>query len=488
MTLELEEAPAYAKAPVGKSAARPLVVDLDGTLVKTDTLVEMALVELKRNWLGLFLLPLWLVRGRPYLKRRLAARVSLSAEMLPYTGELVQYLRAQKDRGRSLYLASAAAPAVAREVAEHLGFFKEVIVSDTSHLSGWTKAQTLVARFGRGGYVYAGNSWRDVPVWRAAAAAIVVNASGTVERAAGAAGPIERVVAGPKVTWQTWMRLLRSHQWIKNVLVFVPMVAAHVVTTEAVRNAALAWAAFCLVASSAYLLNDLFDLPADRQHSSKRARPLAAGEVSALAAVVVLSMLIAGGLGLGLIVSPVFAGWLGLYLVLANIYSLLLKQWVLIDVVILGLFYTLRIFAGAAAVAVAVSTWLLAFSLFLFMSLALLKRFCELARLSDREQRLVAGRGYRAVDRVPIGVMGIASGYLAALVLSLYISSEEVVVLYDRPEGLWLLVPLLLYWISRVWVLAWRGDTDDDPVVFAERDLASYIVLGLSLVTVWLAT
>lgn len=476
MTLELEEA-----------AARPLAVDLDGTLVKTDTLVELTLVVIKHNWLALFLLPLWLVRGRPYFKRQLAARGRLSAEMLSYTDELVQYLREQKDRGRSLCLVSAAAPAVAKNVAGHLGFFEDVIVSDTIHLSGKAKARALAARFGRGGYVYAGNSWRDVPVWRAGAGAIVVNASKAVERSAGAAGPIERVIAAPKVTWQTWARLLRSYQWIKNVLVFVPMVAAHVVTPEAVRSAALAWAAFCLVASSSYLLNDLFDLPADRQHSSKRRRPLAAGEVSLLAAVVLWPVLIAMGLGIGSLVSPVFVGWLGAYLVMANLYSLLLKQWLLIDVVMLGLLYTLRIFAGASAVEVVVSAWLLVFSLFLFMSLALLKRFCELARLSDGEQSLVAGRGYHVADRVPIGVMGIASGYLAALVLSLYISSEEVVVLYRRPEGLWLLVPLLLYWISRVWVLAWRGDTDDDPVVFAERDLASYVVLGVGLATVWLA-
>jgi 4-hydroxybenzoate polyprenyltransferase len=328
----------------------------------------------------------------------------------------------------------------------------------------------------------------DRPVWQQAAGAIVVNAPEKVRRAAASVTKVLVVVPTASITWPTIVRLLRCHQWVKNVLVWAPLIAAHALGLGTWWVALWSFVAFCLVSSSVYVLNDLLDMAVDRQHPSKRRRPLAAGDVPIPIAVALIPGLLVVGIGIGWSISLLFLGWLLVYLGLTTLYSFYLKRLVVIDVVVLGLLYTLRIFAGAAASAVMVSTWLFVFSLFLFMSLALFKRFTELLRSLNRGGGSIAGRGYQGSDTAPIGGFGMASGYLSVLVLALYISSSEVTVLYSQPLLLWFLIPLLLYWISRLWVLAYRDTVHDDPVVFAMSDQVSYIILGMSLLLVWLAT
>ena len=276
------------------------------------------------------------------------------------------------------------------------------------------------------------------------------------------------------------LRALRVHQWVKNLLVFVPVLLDHKLLNPPVMvKALIAFVAFCCAASGAYVLNDLLDRDADRQHRIKRNRPFAADTLSRFFGVVLVPLLFAAALLWSLWLSPKFLALLTLYVVLTTAYSIYLKQIAVLDVLLLAGLYTLRVLAGVAASHVRFSTWLLAFSMFLFLSLAFLKRYAELSELQGGAAEGLARRGYLRGDREWLGSMGGASGYLSVLVLALYINSEEVVALYRNPLLLWLICPLLLFWISRMWLLAHRGRIDQDPIVAAVRDPASYAIGAL---------
>ncbi|HSA59930.1 MAG TPA: UbiA family prenyltransferase [bacterium] len=281
---------------------------------------------------------------------------------------------------------------------------------------------------------------------------------------------------------------IRPHQWTKNLLVFIPIIMAHrLASRDLLLNAGLAFAAFSLCASASYILNDWRDIERDRSHPKKRHRPLASGAVSVPAASLLAFFLLAGAAGVTLLLPRDFAWVLSVYVFFSAFYSLALKRAVLMDVMVLAFFYALRIFAGAVAIGVEVSSWLLAFSIFIFFSLALLKRYSELAFLSKEEGSLT-GRGYRKGDLDSLAMLGTASGVLSVLVLALYVSSAEVTALYSHPRALWLLCPVMLYWVSRVWLLAHRGEIPDEPIVFALRDRASYVVGLLAGAIVWAAS
>ncbi len=456
----------------------PLCVDLDGTLVATDTLFESVLLLLKQNPLALFSCLRWGLQGRAVLKREVARRVALHVETLPYTVALRRYIEDEDRAGRPLYLATAAAPTIAEAVAKHVGLFSGVIASDTRNLKGEGKALALIERFGEKGFLYAGNSMVDVPVWQAAAGAIVVNAPERVAAAAAAVAPIVTIFPPPSFSLAELARLMRWHQWVKNLLVFVPVLAAHLLTVSAFARTGVAFVAFCAVASAVYILNDMLDLSADRQHPRKRERPLARGTVSLPLAGLISMGLLAGGLLLSFFSSGGLLGWLLAYGTVTTLYSWYLKRIIIVDVIILANLYTVRIFAGAAAVGVQVSVWLFAFALFLFMSLALLKRYADTTHV---------GRGYRSSHKSVIGVMGPVAGVLALLVLGLYIQSAEVRLLYTQPVLLWGVVLLVGFWLGRVWRLAYQGQMHDDPVIFAVRDIISYAVVFLSLLIVGIA-
>jgi 4-hydroxybenzoate polyprenyltransferase len=426
--------------------------------------------------------PFWLFRGKAHLKAEVARRAHLDVAALPYNERLLGYLRGQHAAGRPLVLATASPEKLAREVADHLGLFDDVIATNgTANLKGTRKAQTLVARFDERGFDYAGNSHSDLAVWRHSRRAIVVDPEPGVSQAAGAAADVETVIEHTPARVRDYLKALRLHQWSKNVLVFVPLIAAHRAgEIPLLLQAVIAFLAFGLCASSVYLLNDLLDLPADRPHPRKRARPFAAGTIPILHGVALIPLLLLASAGLTLLLPPLFPAALALYYLSTLAYSLGLKRVVLVDVLLLAGLYTLRVLAGAAAVAVVPSFWLLAFSVFLFLSLALAKRHAELKVLLKQGTEKTRGRGYHAADIDALLSLGSAAGYMAVLVLALYINSPTVRDLHHRPEVIWLLCPLLLYWISRVWLGAHRGKLHDDPVVFAFKDHVSRLVLVLA--------
>jgi 4-hydroxybenzoate polyprenyltransferase/phosphoserine phosphatase len=463
--------------------SKPIVVDLDGTLLRSDMLVESAVRFLKSAPLRFYEPLRWLVAGgKPTLKSRLAAETHIDASTLPYNPGLVAWLRDQRAAGRPIVLATATHERIARRIAAHLGIFDKVFAStDTVNLSAERKRDALLAAFGEQGFDYVGNSVEDVPVWQAANRAYLVDAQDGVERVARQHGNVERVFETPRNRFVILARSLRVHQWLKNLLLLVPLLAGHHVSAlPLVASALIALIAFSLCASSVYLLNDLIDLEDDRLHPVKRHRPLASGAMPLLLGVALCPALLVSAFALAWAFLPLrYVGVLFCYYSMTLAYSMFLKPMAMVDVVVLAALYTARIVAGAAAIQVHLTFWLLAFSMFLFLSLALVKRYAELHSMLKLGVVEPSGRGYMTGDLALISSLGTASGYLAVLVLALYIQDHATAVLYRTPQLIWLACPLLLFWISRMWLEAHRGNMHDDPVVFAARDRVSIAVLGL---------
>lgn len=453
------------------------MVDLDGTLIHTDMLHESALKAFRDTpWIAV-LLPVWLLEGKAVLKERLAARNPFNPEILPYNQRLIRWLRKQKKSGRPLVLCTASDRSVADAIAAHLGLFDEVMASDGElNLSGQQKADSLVQRYGKGGFDYAGNSAKDLPVWANANQSVVVNASRTVTQKAQQCSAVEKVFAPPTRHPISWLKMLRAHQWLKNLLLFIPLIAAHELhRTEALVSLILAFMAFSLCASSVYIMNDLLDLESDRLHPRKRRRPFAAGVIDAWQGVVMAPVLLIFSVALAAAVGTTFMLWLGVYFLLTCAYSFGMKRLMLIDCLTLATLYTLRIVAGAAASENVVTFWLLAESIFLFLSLAFLKRYAELKLQAQSGSRNAHGRGYVISDAPLIRTLGISSGYIAVLVLALYFNSDAIMTAYLLPQLVWLVLPFLLFWISWMWVQADRGRMHDDPLVFAVQDKVSLL-------------
>ncbi|MHA6846592.1 UbiA family prenyltransferase [Ralstonia syzygii] len=471
--------------------SKPLVIDLDGTLIRSDILIESGFAYLKSAPHRFYEPLLWLARGgKSALKARLADATDLDVTVLPYDAAVLEWLSAERASGRTLVLATASHERYAQAISAHLGLFdKTFATNDSINLSARNKRDRLVAEYGEKGFDYVGNSHDDVVVWQSAERAYVVNPDGGVERAARRLGNVERVIDSRPSPLKAWCKSLRMHQWLKNLLIFVPLLAGHLLgSPEQVLEALLAFLAFGLCASSVYLLNDLLDLEDDRHHPVKRKRPFASGA---------LPLLWGGGMFPILLVTAFLVAWLFLpwrfaavllgYYALTLAYSAFLKRRVMIDVVVLAALYTIRIIAGAAAVGAHLTFWLLAFSMFLFLSLALVKRYAELHATRARGLLKTRGRGYEASDLPMISSLGSAAGYLAVLVLALYIQDAKTASLYRHPQAIWLACPLMLYWVSRTWIITHRGQMHDDPVVFAIRDRVSLAVVALCGFIFWAA-
>lgn len=472
----------------------PLCVDLDGTLLNADLLLETFVRYLKPNPLRIFNVLAWLLRGPAYLKARLAEQVELDVRTLPINERFVEWLRAEKRAGRRLVLCTAANEAIAAKVAAHFGLFDEVIAScDSTNVSGKVKAERLVSRYGAKGFDYAANERKDLHVWRLAHAAVIVAPAALLRRLQREPIEVERtfeVESGAfRVRAKSWLRALRLHQWAKNLLIFVPLAAAHRIgDLGALTSCALAFFLFGLCASGGYIVNDLLDLDADRVHPRKRLRPFASGAIPIVQGLIAAFMLIVGTLVVAALALPlVFAATLALYLVTSLWYSIALKRIAMVDVLTLAGLYSIRIVAGGAAVAIVPSFWLLAFSMFLFLSLAAAKRYAELRAAHAAGKADAPGRGYSVDDLPLLQSSGVAAAYLAVLVLALYVNSGAAA-MYRVPELLWLLCPLLLYWMNRVWLKTSRGQMHDDPVVFALTDRPSLIVFVLGGLLAWFAT
>jgi 4-hydroxybenzoate polyprenyltransferase/phosphoserine phosphatase len=467
----------------------PLCVDLDGTLVFADTMYEAALKALKNHPGIVWRWPAWAMKGKAYFKEQICKRAQLQVEMLPYNQDLLAYLRQQKKQGRPLILASGTHHTIAQAVADHLGIFSEVIAtSGERNLAGEHKAEALNERFGHGKYAYAGNSSADLPVWKQAAEGIVVNASDKVIAQAKKLTTVINVFPRRRVTADTVRRALRVHQWVKNILIFIPLLMAHRLLNIPQLSAAIfGFIAFCSTASSIYIVNDLFDIEADRQHPRKRYRPFAAGTLTIPQGLKLWLGLNVISLAIALFLPWPFFVITVLYAVINLAYSLYLKQIAVIDVLLLASVYTLRIYAGAEASSVAISHWLLAFSMFLFISLALIKRYVELDNLHQTGKHLAAGRGYTSGDRALIFRFGLASAAVCLGVLAFYVTGDAVRSLYSRPFVLWLMLPLFGAWLARVWWLVKANKVHEDPIVFAMTDTVSYATGLLAALVLWAA-
>jgi len=478
-------------APVAADSAVPVCTDLDGTLVKSNMLMETLVAVVKRRpWLALAA-PFWLARGgRAGLKRELASRAAIDVATLPYDENLLAELRRERARGRKLVLSTAADSIIAERVAAHLGIFDAVIASDgKSNMKGEAKAAELVRRFGERGFDFVGEDRFDFPAWAHARSAIVVGGSDAVLRRLDAMGTPRRRIDRPGNGAYAIIRGARAYQWAKNLLVFVPLLTAHrLFDGESLAASLAAFLAFSLVASAVYLVNDLADLEDDRRHPAKRRRAIASGDLAIGTALALAPLLLAGAAWIALMLPWEFGALLATYVAANFFYSSGLKRIAVLDVFILAGLYTLRILAGAAAIDVPVSHWLLAFSSFAFLSIALVKRYVEVSNVASREELRVGGRGYLAHDGPLLAALGTAAGYLSVLVFALYITSPQVMQLYSRPAVLWFAVPLLLYWISRIWFLAHRGRLHEDPLLFALRDGASYATGAAILLVMFAAT
>jgi 4-hydroxybenzoate polyprenyltransferase/phosphoserine phosphatase len=479
-----------------------LCVDLDGTLVRSDTLQDSALAVARHRPAALLNIPGWLIQGKAALKRHLAKIIQLDVAHLPYNRELLQYLEQQRATGRPLYLATAADADTANRIAAHLGIFTGVLASDGQlNLAGKNKLAAFHSHFGDN-FSYVGNALPDLPILQHCQEPMVANPTPALRAA------LRKSRITPVRTFdervsplKAWLKAIRLHQWAKNVLIFLPLLLAHAWAPGLVAGAALAFLSFGLCASATYIVNDLLDLEADRQHPRKRLRPFAAGDLSALSGVVIIVLFLAASLTLAILVPRVinalspdlfllhphrYLVWLGIYLVTTLAYSLRLKRAVLVDVIVLSGLYTVRILAGSAATGIPVSTWLAGFSIFFFLSLAFVKRFAELENLRERGGVSIGGRGYHIADIEQLRSFGSASGYASVVVLTLYISNLDAAHLYRHSNRLWLLVPVLLLWISRLWLQASRGQLDEDPVVYAITDRRS-LLLGLVVVAIVLS-
>jgi 4-hydroxybenzoate polyprenyltransferase len=470
-------------------ASVPLAIDLDRTLIKTDSLIESLLILFKCNPLLVLGMLTRLPKGRAHLKRQVACRVTLDASRLPYHMGLLNYLRDEHLESRSLILATGADEHIARQIADYLQIFDQVIASDgRTNLSGRVKRDRLVAEFRIGGFDYVGSGRQDVAVWQAARRAMVVGSPADIDDTCARLSNVERVFEVDAAGWRIWLRPLRLYQWLKNVLVFVPLLAAHRFhEINLLVSACLAFLSFGLCASSVYILNDLLDLPEDRRHPRKQRRVFASGILPLRAGLWMIPVLLGLSIGVGLALPRSFLVMLGIYYGLTLAYSLRLKTVVILDVIVLAAFFTVRMMAGSAAVAIWPSSWLLALSMFLFMSLALVKRYAELVTMCIEHGPSARARSYVPSDAQLLSTMGIASAFVAVMVLVLYITSGQAQLYYGRQRVIWLVCPFMLFWICYIWLVAHRGGMHDDPLVFALKDRVSRLALGVMAIIMILA-
>jgi 4-hydroxybenzoate polyprenyltransferase len=464
----------------------PLVVDLNDTLIRTHLLWEALVLFIRAHFLEVWRLPIWLLTGRPRFQRRLAHMAMPPAATLPYDHELLAFLKNERRAGRKVVLLTDIQRRFADTVAAHVGLFDRICAPDRGDIAGsHAKARLLLDVYGEQGFDYVGNDRGGHAIWRHCRLAYTV-ARRPIHIGNGRFTTPIGAVRGGRIA--ALFKTLRPRQWLKNLLVCMPMLAGHQISAVTALQSLLAFAAFSLCASSAYLLNDTLDVADDRMHPTKRNRPIAAGSLPIAAALGSSLLLAVSSLLLCAAVDRTLLAVVAVYFVATVLYSLYLKRLLVVDVVTLSVLYSMRILAGGAATGIAPSFWLLAFSFFIFLSLALLKRHSELENLARSGADKTAGRGYTVADKGPIGIMGINSAFLSVLVFILYVESQNALTQYTSPVWLAGIVPLLVFWLSRLWILSYRGRVDDDPVLYVSRDRVSLAVFALCFVLTVAAT
>lgn len=468
------------------NALLPLIVDLDGSLLRTDSLHESVAVALTRPHVLVGAAGRLARSGKAALKRHLATEAPIDASLLPVNEAVVEFVERQLSTGRPVYLATGADAGIADQILARYPRFSGVFSSDgRTNLTSERKAELLVRKFGADGFDYIGNSVEDRAVWRHANQSYLVTTrpdgrlpswSKDLEFAG-----VIREVSPP--AWRVWLKELRIHQSLKNILLFLPILAAHQFVPLSLALLAAGFVAFTLMASSVYLLNDLLDLKSDRLHPRKSRRPLAAGRILPLHALVTSTVLAVAALTLAVFIGIGFTLVLVLYAVLTCLYSFWLKRIALVDVTVLAMLYMIRILAGAVIADIELSFWFTGVALFLFISLALVKRYTELApQLLAEGNHSLPGRGYTRADTAIVLPLGIGTGVAVLLLMAIYLQSDAVAVLYPSEVFLWLVIPAVFYWIGNMWIQAGRGAMHDDPIVFALKNpssLASGFVIAV---------
>lgn len=474
------------------NSKRPLLVDLDGSLLKTDTLFELLLAAIKVNVFVALLVPFWILKGKSFLKKSLYEKANLNIKSLPYNEEVVSYLDKQHSLGRRIILCTGTWHQIAEQIKDHFDWIDDYkATEETVNLTGKNKQNWAIETFGENGYDYLGNSTVDIPVWTTAHSAVVVGTDSFIDKCEKHSSiNIESHISTDNFSIKTWLKALRIHQWAKNGLLFIPIFTAHKFHEyDLIINTILAFISFGICASATYIINDLLDLEADRAHAVKRNRPFASGNLDLDTGILVSILLLLASLVIGYFVSLAFIVVLVLYLVVTILYSFYLKKLQTVDVIVLASLFTVRVIAGAAAINVMPSFWLLSFSMFIFLSLALVKRVAELIKTQElKGDTSIIGRGYFTADIVILQSLGGAAGFIAVLVFALYINSSEVIEQYTHPEILWLMCPILGYWIMRIWMLVARNQMDQDPIFFAIKDRNSWYAAGLAGVVFALAS
>jgi len=449
-----------------------LYVDLDGTLVKTDILYESVFLLIKKNFLYLFLFPLWLLRGKAELKYKISQLVDINPETLPYNEDFLNYIKREHLKGREIILATATTEKYAKAIADYLGVFSHVIASSVDkNVSGNTKYKQINKQTKE--FSYAGNAVIDMLIFRHAQESIIVNPTCALRRRMPEIAN-KTLVFENKKSGKAVLKVLRMHQWVKNSLLFVPLIMAQQFNNlDAVLNVIIAFISFSLLASATYIINDLIDIPNDREHIRKKNRPLASGDLTIPVAILMVVVLLVTSIVLAININSTFIYGLIFYFILTLFYSFILKSYILIDTLSLAMLYTTRIFVGALVINIMPTIWLIAFSMFIFLSLALVKRCSELLLLDTEKKTRTPGRDYTIQDVYILASMGVASGFVSILVVVLYLNEIQRTNQYTHPELLWSVCPLLLYWIGRMWIKTFRGEMHDDPIVFSIKDKGS---------------
>ncbi|HOK14791.1 MAG TPA: UbiA family prenyltransferase [Candidatus Kapabacteria bacterium] len=465
----------------------PLCVDLDGTLIAGDTLLDSTLIAIKRKPFILLLLPFWILQGKLFFKEKIHQIAEPDYSTLVYRDEVIEFIEAEKHKGRQIVLATASSQNIADKIADELGIFDLVLGSGNGvNLRSSHKRYKLIELFGEQGFDYIGDSSADIEVFRSARKAYLVEPGNKVLNKAKAIGNLEMCFGHKPDLFKLILKEIRIYQWVKNILIFLPILLAHIIPIgEYAVKLVIAFLSFSFVASSVYVLNDLLDISSDRQHPTKRNRPFASGALSAKIGFLLFPLLLILGFAPSIILLPSkFNFILLVYFVLTTLYSFYLKRVYVVDILILSLLYTLRLIAGAAVVDVLISPWLIAFSVFIFISLACIKRYTELYSLTGGSTEQISGRGYIIDDINLIKTIGVSSGLISILVFMLYVNSKEVLALYKHPIYLYVVAFFFLYWIIRMWFIAVRGKMTDDPIVFTLRDKTGLFIFALIILIV----
>jgi len=468
-----------------RDTTTPLCVDLDGTLLRSDMLLESLLAMIKDNPASVFQLPFWMVKGKAHFKSQIASRVDFSSCHLPFNEEVVEYVLEQRASRRTV-LVTGTHQSLAEAVANSVDLFDEVIGSTSeTNLTSHRKRDLLQSRFGVKGFDYIGNDKDDLNVWPAAREAMVVSAPTGI--ASYELQTFERIFNTKASKFSDYLSLLRVHQWSKNALIAVPFFLDHRINdVAAFTTVVLAFVAMSMLSSATYIFNDMLDLQADRQNDTKCKRALASGAVTIPRAAQVIAGLVVLLLIVTSMLPTAFNGTLFLYLITTLTYSLLLKKKAMVDIITIAALHTLRVVAGILVIQAAWSFWLLGFSMFFFFSLASAKRVAELINLQQAGRQSTVGRDYQTADIPVMLASGVSTGFISIMIVALYINSEKVQTMYANPMILWLLCPVLMYWVGRIWIYTARGQMHEDPIVFAMTDRGSKLT-ALTLASILIA-